>query len=217
MATTQTPFPKRFPWLYALSAIALIGFVIYVLRQQAYVREASEIHKVTIQQIAQMRPTSGNYDVSGGLLNYVYAQAVGWTNDPDKDTGSYDSFVPCIDPATQKVVMLVEFKKETPRTLDKHRDDPAARSIVGFFYDPGRVDPQIYQGFANRSYTVPADTPVMEIAGGIDPGRIKRNNILAGLLALLVGGGPWLLMYLINRPKPPQKRFSDRYPERRIY
>jgi hypothetical protein len=217
VATIQTPFLKRYPWLYAISAVALLGFFGYFLRQRVWVREASELHKVTLQEIAQMRPTTGTYAVSGGLLNYVYAQAVGFTNDRDKDRGTYDSFVPCIDPQTKQVVMLVEFKNESPRTLDVHRDDPPANSIVGFFYDPTRVDPAIYQGFANRSYPVSKDTPVMEVSGGVDPDRVKRNNIVAGILALLFGGGPWVLMYLVSRPKKPQKRFSDRYPERKIY
>jgi hypothetical protein len=57
----------------------------------------------------------------------------------------------------------------------------------------------------------------MVVPGGIEPSSLHLHIGVAIFLALLIGGGPWGFMFLLNRPKKVVKRFSDRYPERRIY
>jgi hypothetical protein len=215
----QTPsLLKRYPWLLAVSGLAAILFAVYVVVQMSAFKRLSELHAVTLDQVAQSRPTSGTYSVSGGLLNYVLAQAVGFTNDPEKDAGgTYDSYVPCSDPKTKKVVMLVKIPGESPKTLLVHSDDPPENSIIGFFQDPDSVPPEIFQKLSNWKYEVPPGTPVMEMFGGADPAVLKRKIFLVGSLAVVIGGGPWLVMYLLTRPKKKRKSFSDRYPTRRVY
>jgi len=215
--TQLIPFYKRFPWLYAVSAAAVLLFFGYYFMQQAAYKKAWELHNVTLQDIAAQRPTEGNYTVTGGWLNYTFAQAVGFANDPEKDAGShYDSYVPYYDPKTKQVVMLVKIDGESPATLLVHRDDPP-EPVTGYFLDPSTVDPEIYQDFANRKFSVQPNLPVLWLAGGPSESALHAHIWIAGILLFLLGSVPWGVMYLISRPKKPRKRFSDRYPERRIY
>ncbi len=195
----------------------LVAYIILFVVQMAKVNAANQMKTISVQDVASLRPTSGNYQVTGGRLNYVYAQAVGFTNDHDKDAGtSFDSYIPYVDDKTGKTNMLVKMLGESPKSLLSHIDDPGG-PVIGFFHDPSTVEPEIYQDFANRKYDVSPDLPVMEMFGGVDPAAVRSKLILIGVVLLLGLGGLWTLMYFKSRPKQRRKTFSERYPDRRIY
>ncbi len=218
-ATVAKPKPnlvQRYPWLPIVSGAALIIFVVFYFTQQAAFKRAIEVHQATLQDIATKRPTSGTYTITGGRLDYVWAQAVDFANDPEKDAGTvYDSYVPYVDSA-RRTVILVKIPNYSPAQLRAHIDDPP-ESITGYFEDPSTVPAEIFQRFANQQHTVPTDIPVMEQFGGPSLEGMKARIWIVGILLLLAGSAPWGIMYLISRPKKKKKRFSDRYPERRIY
>ena len=216
MATARPSLAARHPWLIVVSVIALIGFCIYTFKKVAEFRALSNNKSITVDQVGPTMPIGGSYSITGGLLNYVYAQAVGFANDKDKDAGSnYDSYVPYIDPKTKRVVMLVKMPGYSPSELLVHSDDPP-EAIQGTFQDPATVEPEIYADFVNRHYGVPQGIPLFEMFGG-NPASLSSQITVAAILAVLFGGTPWLIMYFVTRPKKRRKRFSERYPERRIY
>lgn len=208
---------QKFPWLPIVSGVVLVVFVLFVVKSVADYNAQTVVHGATLNDIVQLHPTSGHYNVSGGRLDYAYAQAVGFANDKDKDAGTtYDSYVPYVEPKTRRPMMLVKFPGMSPADFTQHIDDPA-ESVMGQFVDPSTVDPDIFTRFSSMNLHLQTDMPVMAMYGGVEPGSLNGKIILAAILALLFGGAPWLVMYLISRPKKRRKRFSERYPERRIY
>ena len=217
MAVSEDSFIRRFSWLFVVTGLVVLLVGWYIVRQVIAYNAQLIIHNATIEQIAQLQPTSGTYSVTGGRLNYVYSQAVGFANDKDKDAGTvYDSYVPFVD-KSDHVLMLVLMTGYSPANMWDHIDDPPAKSLTGSFTDPNSVPQEIYNDFSSRKYPVQQGLPVMIVPGGIEPSTLHWHIGMACFLALLIGGGPWGVAYLISRPKKRRKTFSERYPERRIY
>ena len=126
MAKRKPNLVQRYPWLPIVSAAALVGFLVFYFTQLANYRKEMEVHRATLRDVAVQRPRTGTYTITGGRLDYVWAQAVDFANDPEKDAGSvYDSYVPYVEPATRHPMMLVKIPKESPANLRAHIDDPA--------------------------------------------------------------------------------------------
>jgi hypothetical protein len=209
---------RRFLWLPILSGITLLLWILFAAISSAKFNASDHLTKTTVQNIAQDKPTYGWYEVSGGIPNYVFAQAVDFDNDKDKDAGhNYNSFVPYIDPKSKQVLMLVEYPQMSPSDFIQLVDQGVPLPATGTFYDPSKIDPQIFSRFAARSYSVPADTPVMLMYDSPDPSKLKSKLITTAIIALLIGGVPWGIMAIVGRPKKRSKTFSERYPDRKVY
>lgn len=217
MAEPTPNFVKKNPWLFAVSGLVVIVFAIYVVKQTTAYNALLVNHNINLSEVATLDSKVGTFTIRGGQLNYVYAQAVDFRNDKEMDAGSkYDSYIPYIDPQSKRVELLVKMDGYSPSQLLIHRDDPP-QPIQGAFVEQSTVAPEIYTSFENRNYPVGQDVPVFEMFKSAEPSTLKHKIILGSILAVLIGGGPWLLMYLLNRPKKRRKSFSDRYPQRRVY
>jgi len=221
LSAASKPKPKfpvlaKFPWLpYATGGLILL-FVLFAVFEETAYQSAKTLRTASLAEIAQTKPKSGMYKVTGGMLYYVYAEAVGFTNDHDKDAGSsFNSYVPLIDPQTKRAVALVELDNYSPKDFNSLIDDGKPQDQIGEFVDPATVDPRLYPMFDERQYPIPKDTPVMVKFGGATPPDSKI--ITAAVLTLLVIGGGWGISYQIAKPKKRRKSFSERYPDRKVY
>jgi len=204
------------PLLPILSGLIMLAWIIYAVLQYTSYQSQSKMQVASLSDILSEKPRNGTYQVKGGRMYWVYAQAVGFTNDREKDAGyDYTSYVPYIDPASKKVVMLVKMEHYSPKDFTQLIDDDKPQDQTGQFIDPSTVDPELYKVFTAHNYPIEQDTPIFEQFGA--PANPVNKIVITGILALLLSGGCWGLLYMLSRPKKRRKSFSERYPDRRTY
>jgi hypothetical protein len=206
----------KFPWLPYATGGFVLSWILFAAFSMIQYQNGKTLHTATIAQVASDKPTTGQYKVTGGALNYTFAEAVGYSNDHDKDAGEdFTSYVPYIDPRTLKVVMLVQLEHYSPKDFVRLVDDMTPQQQIGEFIDPNTVDPRLYAMFDDRRYPISRDTPVLvQFGAPVDP---KSKIVMTGIATLLLSGGLWSFAYLKAKPKTRRKSFSERYPDRRVY
>ena len=197
---------------FGLWGVVLFGWIVFLVTQLSAYSAISRLNRMNAEQIAEIQPTQGYYEVSGGRMAYE------WTVGDSYTTGSitarsteFISYVPYEIPGQpNKLAMLVRLSGEgaSPDVLYKLWKDKSLSTWTGTMRPLTDADPKVLAQFADKHrYAVPPGTPILVAYDNPNPTALRNRIILATVIALLVSAIPFAAIYL--KPKPKKRRPSN--------